>query len=82
MKTPRERYQNDNHFRVLVDLMVAHIDQCKYTPSEMREAAIMASIIYEEHRLMVNPSLLNVHLEAQLREVHSYLDKNQDKMSR
>ena len=49
MDTPRERYQKDNHFKVLVDTMVAHIHHCNFSPSEMREAAILASIIYEEH---------------------------------
>ncbi len=49
MKTPRDKYLNDPQFRNLVDMMVAHIHQCDYTPSEMREAAIMASIVYEEH---------------------------------
>jgi hypothetical protein len=62
-------------------MMVAHIQECRYTPSEMREAAILASIIYEEHILMVNPSLLNVRVEQNLREVWKYLDKNKDKMS-
>lgn len=48
MKSPRDKYQNDNHYHALVDMMVAHIHQCNYTPSEMREAAILASIIYEQ----------------------------------
>ena len=48
MKNPREKYLNDNMYRVLVDMMVEQIDQCNYTPSEMREAAVLASIIYEE----------------------------------
>lgn len=51
MKTPKEKYQNDSHYKVLVDLMVNQIEQCKYTPSEMREAAILASIIYAEHNM-------------------------------
>ena len=49
MMSPKQRYQNDVHFKVLVDLMVNEIHKCKYTPSEMREAAILASVIYEEH---------------------------------
>ena len=81
MKTPRERYQNDAHFKVLVDLMVDQIHQCKYTPSELREAAIFASIIYEEHTLAINPALLNVRVEKSLREVWEYLDTNRDKMT-
>jgi len=51
MITPRDRYYNDSHYHALVDLMVAHIQNCNYTPSEMRQAAILASIIYEEHRI-------------------------------
>ena len=46
-RTPEERYQNDNRFKALVDMMTAHIDECNYTPSEMREAAILASIRHE-----------------------------------
>lgn len=48
MKTPKERYENDNHFRALVDMMVNFIQQADYTPSEMRQAAILASIIHEQ----------------------------------
>jgi len=48
MKSVRERYLTDVHFHTLVDMMVSQIEQCQYTPSEMREAAILASIIYNE----------------------------------
>jgi hypothetical protein len=48
MKSARERYINDPQFRHLVDTMTGAILQCQYTPSEMREAAILASIKYEE----------------------------------
>ena len=44
----RKRYQTDPVFKALVDTMTAAIVKCQYTPSEMREAAIMASIKYEE----------------------------------
>lgn len=48
MKTPREKYNNDPNYRLLVDWMISHIDQCNYTPSELREASILASIIQVE----------------------------------
>ena len=51
MRTIRERYNNDPNFHSLVSLMVAHFERCFYTPSEMREAALLASIIYEEHHI-------------------------------
>lgn len=46
-KTPQQRYERDSHFKALVDVMVGHIQYCNYTPSEMRDAAILASIISE-----------------------------------
>ena len=49
--TPRNRYNNDNQFRQLVDLMWAHIERCEFTPSEMREAAVLACIFYQEHNV-------------------------------
>jgi len=51
MKTPKDKYNNDPMYQTLVDTMVAHMHQCYYTPSEMREAAILASILYEEQKI-------------------------------
>lgn len=48
MSSPRSKYYNDPHYHQLVDVMVHMIMQAKYTPSEMREAAVLASIIYQE----------------------------------
>lgn len=47
MISPEQRYLSDPHFKVLVDTMVAYIQEAKFTPSELREAAIFAAIIYE-----------------------------------
>ena len=51
MKTPREKYHNDAMYHHLVTSMVAAIHRCHYTPSEMREAAVLASILYDESRI-------------------------------
>jgi len=51
LKSPRERYMHDRQFAALVNMMCAYIHQCHYTPSEMRDAAILASIIYEEQTI-------------------------------
>jgi len=74
MKTIRERYYNDSAFAALVNMMTAHIEQCHYTPSEMREASILASIIYEERNLnrMVIP--IEMEIEEALRVIRKRVD--------
>lgn len=49
--TPRERYHNDVYFHALVSMMMAHIESGQYTPTEIREAALLAYIIYNEERV-------------------------------
>ena len=51
MKTPREKYNNDPHYKVLVDQLTSFIHNCQYTPSEIREAVVLACINYEESRV-------------------------------
>ena len=41
------RYRDDPQLRMLVDYMVVMIDRLQFTPSELREAAMLAAIIYE-----------------------------------
>jgi len=74
MKTMRDRYYSDQAFRALVNMMVAHIQDCHYTPSEMREAAIMACIIYEEHNMrdMIFP--IEPEIEEALRIIRKRVD--------
>ena len=50
MKTPAGRYQTDVEFKALVDLLESFIHKAKYTPSELREAVILAAIMYEQTR--------------------------------
>jgi hypothetical protein len=42
-----DRYQTDPEFRALVDMLASQIYAARYTPTEIREAAIMAAIIVE-----------------------------------
>ena len=50
MLTIRERYETDAHFRTLVDHLHAAILQAEFTPTEIRQAAMLAQIMYEERR--------------------------------
>jgi hypothetical protein len=46
-----QKYLNDPDFKMLVDTMEKLIHDNRYTPSEMREAALMASIVGLEKKL-------------------------------
>jgi hypothetical protein len=47
MKTPREKYMNDPEYKRLVQTLEHMIHTAQFTPSELREACILASINYE-----------------------------------
>ena len=43
----KQKYDTDNEFRMLVDMMMALIAKAQFTPSEIRQAAMYAAIRYE-----------------------------------
>ncbi len=47
MKSPREKYMNDPEYHELVNVLENFIERAQFTPSELREAAVLASINYE-----------------------------------
>jgi len=49
--SPVERYHHDAAFRQLVDTLYLTIDAAQFTPTEIREAAMLAQIRYEEIRI-------------------------------
>lgn len=49
-KTPEERYLCDPEFKQLVDVMISIIHKAQFTPTELREAAILAATKYEMMR--------------------------------
>jgi len=60
MMPPRERYQRDLAFKMLVDLLVRELVTCTYTPTELREAVILAAQIhaerYQRPRVVLDPT--------------------------
>lgn len=48
---PQDRYLRDSQFKCLVDYIEAMIRQCDFTPTEVREAAMLASIRHEQTTL-------------------------------
>jgi len=51
MMTVEERYHRDAEFHQLVDVICAWIEHCQYTPTEVREAAMLAAIHYDQRTL-------------------------------
>ena len=74
MKTPREKYMKDPHYYQLVNMMVNEIKQCNYTPSEMREAALLASIIYEEQKIDSRHLQPNKEIEDALKTLNDWVE--------
>ena len=50
MKTPNEKYRGDSDYRRLVDSIESFIHEARFTPSEIREACMLACIRYEMRR--------------------------------
>lgn len=47
MRTPKEKYMNDPEYHHLVNTLEGLIESARFTPSELREACVLASINYE-----------------------------------
>ena len=80
MKTPREKYCNDSQYKCHVDMLVAGIIDCNYTPSELREMAIFASIIYEEQNIRRTLNYNNIYdLVKALKVLEDFTNKEENK---
>ncbi len=62
MKSPREKYMNDPEYHRLVDTLEHFIESARFTPSELREACVLASINYEMRHvrdMQIDPRVLD-----------------------
>jgi len=69
MKTPREKYMNDPEYNHLVRVLEDLIERAHFTPSELREACILASINYEMRHVR------SVKFDPRVMEALDTLDK-------
>jgi len=60
---PRERYLYDAEFRTLVDAMLKLVENCQFTPFELRQALVLALIKYEELTLRASPFKLSPKID-------------------
>lgn len=70
MQTPRDRYNNDVAYRRVVDTMTHMLLTAQITPSEMREAAVLASINHESMTIRRYHIDLTPDLHRRLDEMH------------
>jgi len=56
MTDAREQYRNDPMFQRMTDTVLSLLIEAQMTPSEVRAAAVLACIVYEE--LYVHPNLV------------------------
>lgn len=61
---PRKRYLYDGEFRNLVDNMLRIIVDCQFTPFELRQALVLALIMYEEMTLKPLPFKLSPRVDT------------------
>lgn len=79
MKTAEEKYRHDADFKRLVDTMEHYIHMAQFTPSELREAAIFASIRYMQYQtpaiFTIKPSLEQELIDANILSDTIYMEK-------
>lgn len=82
MKSPDERYLQDPQYRQVVDMLESFIHKYHFSPSELREMAVMACIRYEmrygfKHYVQSVPMEINQAFE----KLERWRDKNNERIS-
>lgn len=73
MQYPKDRYLTDPMYKSLVDMLESYIHRAEFTPSELREAAILASINYESKQARKCMLDLTPELHKQLDDLHQMI---------
>ena len=68
MKSPKDKYMNDPEYHHLVNTLESFIHQAKFTPSELREACVLASINYEMKHVR------DMHIDPRVTKAFEVLD--------
>ena len=77
MKTPKEKYLNDPQYNHLVNMLESLIQQAHFTPSELREACILASINYEMKH--IRDFQIDPRIEASLNELDKFISNSRSR---
>lgn len=74
LESPRDKYLHDPAYSHLVQTLEYMLEQAHYTPSELREACILASINYEMRH--IRDEKINPQIEESLRILDDYVSKS------
>lgn len=72
--TPQARYHREPGFRTLVDMMEHMVHSSRYSPSELREAAVLASIHYEMRVVRQYHVRITPKIEAHFKALHTLVE--------
>lgn len=73
MKSPKEKYMYDPEYHHLVCTLEGLIEQARFTPSELREACVLASINYEMRHIRENQ--IDPRLDEALRTLDKFVER-------
>lgn len=73
MKTPKDKYMNDPEYHHLVQTFEHLIEQARFTPSELREACVLACINYEMRH--VRSRYIDPRVEDAFRTLNQFMAK-------
>lgn len=81
LRTPAERYRNDPRYHALVQTIEAMLYRADFSPAEVREAAMLASINYELYRMSIEPRIiLRPEVEEAMQQISRFVnEEKQDK---
>jgi len=74
MKTPREKYMNDPEYHRLVNMLEHFVETARFSPSELREAAVLACINYEMRH--VRDRVIDPRTEEAFRILDEFTTRN------
>ena len=72
--TPRDKYMLDPAYKALVDMIEHMIHRAEFSPSEIREATMLACINYEMHTLRSYHIKITPEMNERLDELHTWVD--------
>lgn len=75
MKSMKTKYEKDPEYNRCVQMMEQMIHHGRFTPSEMREMAVMACINYEMNRISPPSFVLTPEIETSLRVLQELREK-------